>query len=41
VAIILVSKRSSITDFVKGTVDMRGYLDWLNQHDYNINMAVH
>jgi hypothetical protein len=28
-------------DFVKGTVDMRGYLDWLNQHGYNINMTVH
>lgn len=28
------------TDFVKGTVDMQGYLDWLNQHGYNINMKV-
>lgn len=28
-------------DFVKGTVDIRGYLDWLNQHGYNVNMTVH
>ncbi|GAB3427935.1 hypothetical protein GCM10027320_05460 [Massilia solisilvae] len=28
-------------DFVTGTVDMRGYLDWLNRNGYNINMTVH
>jgi hypothetical protein len=27
-------------DFVTGTVDMRGYLDWLNRNGYNINMKV-
>jgi RHS repeat-associated protein len=27
-------------DFVTGTVDMRGYLDWLNKNGYNINMKV-
>jgi RHS repeat-associated protein len=27
-------------DFVTGTVDMRGYLDWLNRNGYNINMTV-
>jgi RHS repeat-associated protein len=27
-------------DFVTGTVDMKGYLDWLNRNGYNINMKV-
>lgn len=27
-------------NYVTGTVNMRGYLDWLNQHGYNINMSV-
>jgi RHS repeat-associated protein len=25
---------------IAGTVDMRGYLDWLNRNDYSINMTV-
>lgn len=27
-------------DFVTGTVDMKGYLDWLNRNGYNIHMKV-
>jgi RHS repeat-associated protein len=27
-------------DFVKGTVNMQGYLNWLKQHGYNINIMV-
>jgi hypothetical protein len=27
-------------DFVTGTVDMKGYLDWLNRNGYKINMKV-
>lgn len=27
-------------DFVKGTVNIKGYLNWLKQHGYNINMSV-
>lgn len=27
-------------DYVTGTVDMRRYLDWLNQHGYKMNMRV-
>jgi hypothetical protein len=28
------------TDYVTGTVDMRGYLKWLNENGYNLNMIV-
>ena len=27
-------------DYVTGTVDMQGYLDWLNKNGYNIDMTV-
>lgn len=27
-------------DYVTGTVDMRGYLDWLNRRGYNIDMRI-
>lgn len=27
-------------DYATGTVDMRGYLDWLNRNGYNINLKV-
>lgn len=27
-------------DNISGTVDMKGYLQWLKDHDYDINMTV-
>jgi hypothetical protein len=27
-------------DYVTGTVNMQGYLDWLNANDYKINLKV-